>query len=1183
MLSSRVPNMNKEDHHKHNNAAKQQRTNGPRSASPKTKRQHRPRAGLHAARLCEAVKDMQADINGAEDARVQLQSDEKQNNEVPELAPEAEVPHYVNPLAPDENTYKSDIRYVQGDGPISIFGCVAVGFVPGFLLFALCFAGLVMFRDLVAFWAGGSGYPSKLIAHDTVQTYMQGFVQFSLGLPCLLGSIAWCGFQYHYAIRLYRSGKLVAILVANMSLRKIRGADHVERLDYANNSIHGAPYLPIARHVYSRIVVAAYYYVAAVNSFHTGKTSVITHILVNRSRDKTVKSKFDMRLTNQQANKLMEEQVYTNVWTELNLRNCMVRNILSCDQMEEQTVLKIAPLSASDRAKQSFSISRNITNIHITSRHFKEMARGSAALAVCTCQNMDVSEDSMSLTHELRCTWAEMGMIASAFFGSPFLFLLIRALPAALVYSYTLSPWDTFHTIILAPIYEEAIKATVSRLFGVPMLAVGLGFGLLEWVWRGFPESGYFTIWVHIYLAIFPTWFATFCHLTNNFGVVALKQPGAITNMFKTLFHLKGNTLFERAASATNDFEPDPVIDVIISKLGEWNTDAHFNQEEVEMKMSFLKYYMWDNSTEVEQFMSHLGTASIGLVPALIVCSIAACGISLALTAFTKKALQDLPPARYASGYREGEVPLPPVGKHDAAIKKFPNFYHPVPRVDVMSTLAFTIRGITPAVPDFNHGPSALKGCLRRFCRKVPKFNPVKLRRLKQFVKEYVRTHYIPIPADADVSVPTWLKNNHNYTDARKRELQALYDELDYLRDTDFDISGFIKREAYLSYKPPRGINSRSDAYKMDCGPFFKHMEEQVYAQPCYHDGVLDAGDAMSGYGPFIKHIPTHLRPAFIVNMLGAYPGPVYETDYSQFEKHFIPEVMSSVEMVLYKHMLKNFPDQYDRIKRTMCGENRCNYKSFRITIEGRRMSGEMCTSLGNGFSNLMLMKFAAHLKGGFAEGVIEGDDALFYSSVPLTPEDFADLGFDIKILKHDDLLKSSFCGLVMSSDFSLLKDPRKILCKFGWSLSPYRKCSLKVRMGLLRGKALSLAYENPRCPVVAALAKRVLVFTQGQVARFGTGYQEDQIRLWQAQFSDVTSQALIAGPTLTTRTEFAELFNFPVSLQYRIEDIISRWDGSPCDDPLMQFLFASGYDDLKDFDHHYVRDSVSLMDSCGR
>jgi len=371
-------------------------------------------------------------------------------------------------------------------------------------------------------------------------------------------------------------------------------------------------------------------------------------------------------------------------------------------------------------------------------------------------------------------------------------------------------------------------------------------------------------------------------------------------------------------------------------------------------------------------------------------------------------------------------------------------------------------------------------------------------------------------------------------------------------------LSSFGKVETYMKFKAALCINSRSDVFKCFSGPYFKLMESEVYKDPA-----------------FIKHTPVRLRPQYIMEMMGANPGPYYETDYSQFEKHFTRPVMLSLEMILYAHLLRNHPGALREIRRAMLGTNRCTFRHFQIKISARRMSGEMCTSLGNGFSNLMLAKFVVFHKTGRDDlvGVVEGDDGLFVCPCELCSEDFRELGFDIKIITHASLLRSSFCGIVMSEDLATMTDPRAVLVNFGWSHSPVAFGGHKVQMSLLRAKALSLAYEHPCCPILSVLALRVLHLTARYAPRFEGNTYERELFIEAQRFESETYQLLKRGPTAQTRSDFAETFGVPLWQQLAVERELSVMGLGEISGTATLSLFDEQYEDCRryyeEFCHH--------------
>lgn len=478
-----------------------------------------------------------------------------------------------------------------------------------------------------------------------------------------------------------------------------------------------------------------------------------------------------------------------------------------------------------------------------------------------------------------------------------------------------------------------------------------------------------------------------------------------------------------------------------------------------------------------------------------------------------------------AMGYRLGEVELPAARPSSAEFELFPNFDDPAPREPVQSLVGFGFTEIAPPMPDPNHAPTVLLGAQHRFACDMPGPEKGLLLELQEFVRDYVTQHYDPILPGELPTVDEWLETT-NYSLGRKQELKRAYEAANEgVCSDDYGIKSFAKRETYMSYKHARGINSRSDAFKCFVGPAFSKIESVVYQSP-----------------HFIKHVPVKDRPQFLVDRLGGHTGPWYESDYTSFEGSFSPHFMYHCEMVLYRHMLVHYPGVYHHIVRAMLGVNKCRFKWFYIKVRARRMSGEMCTSLGNGFTNLMLAMFCAHKSGVDIDIIVEGDDGLFCTSGPIDMSYSARFGFDLKLLVHQSLLQSSFCGLQLTSELTSMTDPRKVLVNFGWSHSWQCFGGPRVQLGLFRAKAMSLLYEHPRCPILTALAQRGLLLTSGIKAIFSSNWYEKQLEQEVRSNVGWIHEEVRKGISLSMRGEFADLYGIGVCEQIAIEQEISKW-----------------------------------------
>jgi hypothetical protein len=401
---------------------------------------------------------------------------------------------------------------------------------------------------------------------------------------------------------------------------------------------------------------------------------------------------------------------------------------------------------------------------------------------------------------------------------------------------------------------------------------------------------------------------------------------------------------------------------------------------------------------------------------------------------------------------------------------------------------------------------------------------------LRRFVRDYCKKNFVQILPEADTSVETWLTKT-NYPEWRKQELREVWkvvESMESMKTTKkwWKVGSFQKDETYPDYKWPRGINARKDHFKCVAGPIFHLMEEIVYEHPA-----------------FIKHVPVSERAAYISERLSGEGGVYVATDYTSFEALFTREIMDCVEFELYDYMTARLPEHNTfmwLVREVLGGKNRCEFRSFVVELLATRMSGEMCTSLGNGFSNLMFMEFVCYLRGATCVGVVEGDDGLFYVvGTPPTAEDFERLGLVIKLEVFASLSSASFCGLVFDQEELInITDPAKVIATFGWAAGRYARSRSHKKMGLLRCKALSLAHQYPGVPVVAALARYGLRVTEGvdMTSALKTLRSDSQSRWEASKLANLPDQIPQKDVGPRTRVLMEEKFKLSVELQIAIE-----------------------------------------------
>lgn len=426
-----------------------------------------------------------------------------------------------------------------------------------------------------------------------------------------------------------------------------------------------------------------------------------------------------------------------------------------------------------------------------------------------------------------------------------------------------------------------------------------------------------------------------------------------------------------------------------------------------------------------------------------------------------------------------------------------------------------SIPGYAPLCLDSNDPHTVACGFQKRLLRDVPVTTKASLAGLKAFVRQEVSK----LPKADLISFETWL-NSTPYNEQRKQQLTEAYQGLKGGRPSRklcSHIDSFVKSEFYEEMKHARMINSRHDAFKAWSGPLFKAIENVVYSLP-----------------EFVKHVPVSNRAGLVKGLRQA-GRRYYQTDFTAFESHFTPEVLDAVECELYRHCLSWSRDAHFLCSVIKGRNNMRTRTGVRASVSGRRMSGDMCTSLGNGFTNLMLAKYLVSLKGGSLLGFVEGDDGLFATDVQLTKSDYERLGFTIKIDEVADPCTASFCGMVFAESGEVVKNPRKVFMGFGWTQSFIHAGDLIMR-GLLKAKCLSSLCEVPQCPVVGALARRGLLDAGSAKPIFTPdGWHLDKV--------DVSMPIPDFKPSADTRLLFEALYGVSVATQLAAEQAIMDGD----------------------------------------
>lgn len=404
-----------------------------------------------------------------------------------------------------------------------------------------------------------------------------------------------------------------------------------------------------------------------------------------------------------------------------------------------------------------------------------------------------------------------------------------------------------------------------------------------------------------------------------------------------------------------------------------------------------------------------------------------------------------------------------------------------------------------------------------------------------------------------------------------------MYD--DGLRSFDFKttvVKCFIKNESYVKYKFPRAILARSDEFKILVGPVFKLIENHVFSLKTSY-----------GSSYFIKKVPVPLRAKTILDVIGTSVGYNDEatathrlrryvvTDYTSFESSFVRDFIEVCEMVLYERCVSLLPEYKDFVRylETIVGQNKCFFRNVNFSIDARRMSGEMNTSLGNGFSNLMLTLFVMKEIGATDVRLfVEGDDCILtYIGPMFQPDLVLKLGFKIKFLFLTSPNLASFCGQIFDLvHLVVVCDPLKIILNFSWVNMKYMRSTPKIKMGLVRSRALSLIYQYSGCPIVQCFAWRMLQLTQNFEAYFDETVDAYHRKMYLDAIKHTPQYRQVQ---FSSREVVEEVFNITVSHQLLIENYFTSYEFGPID--LYVLKEYCTYDQLHYFDNYIGRYNV--------
>lgn len=502
-----------------------------------------------------------------------------------------------------------------------------------------------------------------------------------------------------------------------------------------------------------------------------------------------------------------------------------------------------------------------------------------------------------------------------------------------------------------------------------------------------------------------------------------------------------------------------------------------------------------------------------------------------------------------------------------------------------------------PHIVNYRSNNNWLRGVVKRVAHTFTNKNRT-MKKFERFVKVWLKQNLTPLKyfeMSHELLDKEWLTDAKHYTLKQKNMYHNLLDKYLQLPVRDYKALGyeniyacnsFIKKEFYGELKEPRIINARSDLFKTLVAPYIKMIEHATIYNQHFIKGrtPLERVQRMKEIAERFKF--------------------VCESDYSSFEGSFSIQFQRICEKQLFDYMLSNnqeVKEIVDEVYEKRVDEQEIKrklYKKFgtddirdciddddaqafalyesrlrqryeepprnimisansrkwhdRCLCEGSRMSGDMWTSLANGFSNMMIFLFTMRRtisKSRQAHPVeydfiVEGDDGFFAANIPFIAEFeqvVKELGFNIKIVRGIDINDLQFCSTCLGPNTTPVPDFWRLLEKFGWSfdsviIDNYDEKQTAYERKMLYAKALSLNAESQGIPILQPLSIKIIELT----GRFTL--KQRIFDYWDTEVLKLDEWTPSSQPiTDEMRVFFANRFGIRVDDQIKLEEFINK------------------------------------------
>jgi len=379
------------------------------------------------------------------------------------------------------------------------------------------------------------------------------------------------------------------------------------------------------------------------------------------------------------------------------------------------------------------------------------------------------------------------------------------------------------------------------------------------------------------------------------------------------------------------------------------------------------------------------------------------------------------------------------------------------------------------------------------------------------------------------------------YTGRKRTRYQRAAETLKYrpVARGDAFVSAFVKSEKFdpsAKVNPaPRMIQARNARYNIEVGRFLRPVEHLLYRMENEY-----------GYRVIGKGLSTRARAQLLHDKMARFYAPVVlSLDCSRFDQHV------SIEQLRMEHSvyLAANPDPYfEQLLSWQLRNSGATSSDIRYKTEGKRMSGDMNTALGNCL--LMVMMARAALKAVGAsnyELLDDGDDCLVILEqseewrLAGLVDEFLAFGHELKVENRaTSILDVNWCQMKpmqVGGEWRFVADPRKVLSSMTAGTKYWSQPGARESMAFSVGQCLLALYDG--VPLIQEYAVAL--------CRNGTRWNND------IQYADIWYKAkaekhpfftkLEPKPvTNETRLSLERAWGISIQEQYHIETVLSTW-----------------------------------------